>query len=60
MEIIILQAQNSEAWVMVRQNFNLFDKNGNWLDCFRQWFILLMTAGLAYYLILAIKEMRRA
>lgn len=50
----------STYWNVVKYNFNLNNVNSVWLDCFRQWFILLMTLFLMYYITYAIREIRKA
>jgi hypothetical protein len=45
---------------MIITNLDLLNNKENWVDCFRQWFILLMTLLLVIYLQAAIKVMQKA
>lgn len=45
---------------MIAANLNLFNKELNWVDCLRQWFVLLMTIITTMYLVFAIREIRKA
>ena len=45
---------------MVSTQLNLLNRNNNWVDCMREWFILVSAFALWYYLIYAIKEIRKA
>lgn len=47
-------------WEIVKDEFNLLNKDDNWVDCMRQWFVIVSTLALSYYLIYAIREIRKA
>ena len=47
-------------WEMICTNINLLNKEQNWVDCFRQWFVLFMTIITILYLSFAIREIRKA
>lgn len=51
---------NCTYWEVVHMEINLFNNNDNWVDCMRQWFVLGSTVALTFYLVFAIKEMRKA
>lgn len=52
--------QSPFDWEMISTNINLFNKEQNWVDCLRQWFVLLMTIITILYLLFAIREIRKA
>jgi hypothetical protein len=47
-------------WEVVKMEINLFNANGNWVECMRQWFVLVTTILLTFYLLFVIREMRKA
>ena len=51
---------NCTYWEVVHMEINLFNNNDNWVDCMRQWLVLVSTVALTFYLVFAIKEMRKA
>lgn len=52
--------QSPFNWGMIVQSINLFNHEDNWVDCLRQWFVLLMTLVTTLYLLFAIREIRKA
>lgn len=37
-------------WQIIKMNINLFNNKENWVDCMREWIVLLATIVLVYYL----------
>lgn len=45
---------------MVQTQLNLLNSKQNWVDCMREWLILVSSCAFGYYLIFAIGEIRKA
>ena len=43
---------------ILKYNINLLDRNQIWLECVRQWWILVLSIGLSIYFIICIRRLR--
>jgi hypothetical protein len=42
-------------WTVVGDEFNLLNTNANWVDCMRQWFVIVSTGLITWYMIFGIR-----
>ena len=51
---------NVNYWEMIKVNFDLFNEHGNWVNCLREWCILVASICMFFYLWYAVKEIKKA
>ena len=47
-------------WDLFAYNFNLFNQSGLWVECIRQWMLVIASVGLSYYFVKCVNRLKES